>query len=165
MALKSIRNFFNQKNIHILIFVQALVAMLGSLYYSNFGDPVEDIMAMTLFAGEGLTPCQLCWWARILMYPIVAISAVGIWKKDNKFIDYVLPLSALGIILEIYQYTIQMQRISGFAPCNLDVPCSTVYVRYLGFITIPFLALTAFIVITALVLWSKKINSKKNNAD
>ena len=34
-----------------IIFVQACLAMLGSLYFSNFGDPIANIAAGSLFGG------------------------------------------------------------------------------------------------------------------
>lgn len=58
--------------LNYVIFFQALIAMLGSLYYSNFGDPVANIQAGNFFPTEGgYEPCSMCRWARILMYPIV----------------------------------------------------------------------------------------------
>lgn len=59
--------------------LQAVLAMLGSLYFSNFGDPLAG-----LFAGEGFDPCDLCRWGRILMYPLVPISLYAIFAKENK---------------------------------------------------------------------------------
>lgn len=135
------------------IFLQAFLALIGSMYYSSFGDPVANLMSGTLFGvGVGFIPCQLCWFARILMYPIVPISVVGILKKDNRFTDYVLPLAIPGILLEIYHYALQMFPIKTSFGCTLDNPCNALQVTYLGFITIPFLCLIAFLVITGLAL-------------
>jgi len=147
-----------QQFIWIAIFIQALVAMLGSLYYSTFGDPVKNLMAGNLLRGEPLTPCELCWFARILMYPIVFISYVGIAKSDKRFTDYVLPLSFLGILLETYHYSIQKLPIQNIFGCSLVNPCNALQVNYLGFMTIPFLCLVAFTVIFGLSLLNWQIN-------
>lgn len=149
--------------VQLLLAVQALMAMLGSLYYSNFGDPVKNIMRGVIFHGDGgLMPCHLCWWARILMYPMVAISIMGLIKKDNRFTSYILPLSIPGLILESYHYYIQKMPNDAFFDCSANNPCTaTQAVDYFGFITIPFLAMTAFAVITALAVTNILMERKK----
>lgn len=149
--------------IQLGIFIQALVATLGSLYFSTFGDIVKNIQNGNLFpVDEGLVPCELCWFARILMYPIVILSLVGIIKKDNRFTDYILPLTLPGILLEIYHYSIQKLPIENIFNCSLANPCSALQVNYLGFITIPFLCGVAFLVITTLAFINMRIEKKKS---
>jgi disulfide bond formation protein DsbB len=143
------RTALYQQIAQVVIFIQALVATAGSLYYSTFGDPVKNFIAGNLFPyGEGLEPCVLCWFARILMYPIMILSYVGIAKQDKKFTDYVLALSVPGILLELYHYAIQKLPIPTFFTCSSTNPCNALQVNYFGFITIPFLALVAFTTIT-----------------
>ncbi len=97
-----------------------------------------------------LPPCVLCWYQRILMYPLVLIIAVGILRKDKGLPFYVLPLSILGMGVALYQYLLQRGILpNSIAPCTLGVSCTTKYVEYFGFVTIPFLSLMAFGVITA----------------
>lgn len=136
------------------VFLQSLLAMMGSLYYSNYGDPIKNIFEYGEFFpwGEGLEPCQLCWWARILMYPIVALSLVALWRRDKNIFYYVLPLSVLGTILEIYHYMLQKFPIDTSFGCTAANPCSALKVDYFGFITIPFLCLVAFVVIDVLLI-------------
>ncbi|MGE3279033.1 MAG: disulfide bond formation protein B [Candidatus Altimarinota bacterium] len=141
-----------------LIFLQALLAMLGSLYFSNFGDPIENFkLGVFWLPGYGFDPCQLCWWARILMYPIVPISLVGILRKDPKFTSYILPLAIPGIFLEVFHYTLQKTNIDNPFACTGANPCSALYVDYLGFMTIPFLCLTAFTVIVGLSFYHRRL--------
>lgn len=146
------------------IFLQSLVAMVGSLYYSTFGDPVVNLQAGNILRGEGFVPCELCWYARILMYPIVLISYVGIAKKDRRFTDYVLPLVALGIPLELYHYAIQKLPIETFFTCSSANPCNALDVNYFGFVTIPFLALVAFVVLAVLIGANIYINRRLDQA-
>jgi disulfide bond formation protein DsbB len=144
------------------IFLQALVATLGSLYYSTFGDPVKNLMARNLFPmSGGFAPCELCWFARILMYPMVILSAVGLIKEDENLSDYILPLSILGIILDTYHYGLQKFNFPNPFKCTLSNPCTALQVQYFGFITIPFLALVAFIVITILAIMHRQARKKK----
>ena len=160
----SISKISKQQWISWGIFIQAFLGTLGSLYFSNFGDPITNLAQGILFdTSRGFEPCHLCWWARILLYPIVVISLVGILKKDRKFTDYILPLSSLGIVLEIYHYYLQMFPSEASAFCTVDNPCSKVEVAYGGFITIPLLAGIAFYMITALCLMNRNINKKSES--
>ena len=121
----------------------ALVAMAGSLFYSEV---------------LGYEPCEFCWYQRILMYPLVLIYGVAIVKKNS---DIALPgviLSGIGIFVSTYHYLLQqIPGLSGNNACGA-VPCSSQYVNYFGFVTIPFLAGTAFVMIfiTHLLLLSRK---------
>lgn len=131
--------------IRLAIFIQALLAMLGSLYFSNFGDPVENFqLGVFWLYGFGFDPCLLCVWARILMYPIVPISLVGFFKKAKDIHHYILPLAVPGIILETYHYALQKTQFESPFECTGANPCAALSVNYFGFITIPFLCWTAF---------------------
>jgi len=144
------------------IFLFAFISMLGSLYFSTFGDPVKNLLSGQIFPlDSGFQPCELCWFARILMYPITFISLVGLIKEDKHFTDYVLPLSTIGIFLDIFHYGLQKFNFPNPFRCTLSVPCSALQVQYFGFITIPFLALVGFSLITILCLINLKMNRKK----
>lgn len=120
----------------MLIWIQTLLATLGSLFYS-------EIM--------GYVACDLCWIQRIFMYPLVIIYGVTAFKKDVTIALPGLILSTLGLCVSLYHYGLQklplLQNAGGF--CG-TVSCNLQYVNYFGFITIPFLAGTAFLVITIL---------------
>ncbi len=136
---------FIKKNLAEFALLQAGVATLGSLYFS-------EVLKFP--------PCVLCWYQRIFMYPLVAILAVGIWKKDNNLAYFVLPLSILGIIIAIYHNLLYYGIIpESQAPCILGVSCTTKFIEWAGFITIPFLSLSAFTAITLLMLLYKKLNN------
>jgi len=155
-----------QQVLWIIILVQSMVATLASLYYSTFGDPMIDLADGTLFGGPGgFTPCELCWYARILMYPIVLLTLIGILRKDSKFSYYVLALSLPGILLELYHYSLQKFPIITITECSAVNPCNAMEVNYFGFITIPFLCLVAFIVISiAAILNNQIVNYRETKA-
>lgn len=125
------------ENLLLVIWVQALLATTGSLFYS-------DVM--------GYMPCELCWYQRILMYPLVIIYGAAMFKKDINVAFAGLILSGIGFFVSTYHYLVQkvaaFQEMGG--SCSGPVPCNAVYVDYLGFITIPFLAGVAFLVIFVL---------------
>lgn len=122
-----------EENILFIIWVQSLLATLGSLYFSEI---------------VGYLPCNLCWIQRIFMYPIVIITTVALLKKNKDIAYGALYLSGIGMLISIYHYGLQKLSFMGDASgiCG-DVPCNLQYINYLGFITIPFLAGVAFIVI------------------
>lgn len=116
----------------------SLVAMLGSLYFSEV---------------QGFIPCELCWYQRIAMYPLVLILGIATFTNDTKASRYVLPLSLLGGSISVLHYLEQkIPGFGGFKPCVNGVPCSSEYINWAGFITIPFLALIAFVLITVTML-------------
>ena len=133
---------FIKDNLLYIAWITAVVSMLGSLYFS-------DVL--------GLVPCSLCWYQRIVMYPLVLIIGIGIIKKDKHFYDYALPLSVIGGAMAFYQNLLYYNVISEtLAPCTFGISCVTRYISLLGFIDIPLLALFASIIITATLLIHKK---------
>ena len=126
-----------------LAFAPALAALLGSLYYSEIA---------------GFIPCTLCWYQRILMYPLVLIVLVGVIKRDEYLPDYVLPLSVIGTFVATYHYLIQLGLFSHPSACEAGIPCDMRWVSYGGFITIPLMSLTAFVMITVIMGATKWAN-------
>ncbi len=109
----------------------------------------------SLFFSEALRwiPCELCWYQRILMYPLIVILFVGIWRDDRQVYWYALPLSLSGIAVSLYHYLMVMLIIPP-APCAGAVPCAFDYINIpgaLSFVKIPFLALVAFVIISVMM--------------
>ncbi len=120
----------------------ALIAMIGSLGYSD---------------GMGFNPCRLCWYQRILMYPLVVILGIAAWKKDFSIKKYVLPLATIGLVIALYHYLMQI-GVAPSLPCSaigISKSCSERFVTIFGYITIPLMAATAFAYIIALVTQAK----------
>lgn len=138
---------FLHKYILYIAWIQALVAMIVSLYYSEI---------------KHFIPCALCWYQRILMYPLVIIIAVGILRKDKKLYQYVLPMSILGMIIAFYQILLQNGILSEIiTPCKVGVSCLAKYTEYLGFITIPVMSFSAFSLITVCLFYHRKFQKEK----
>lgn len=122
--------------------VVSIIAIFGSLYFSEI---------------RQFVPCELCWYQRIFMYPLGVILGVGYVRKDWHLSFYAMILSAIGGSISIYHYSAQKLAVVGenALACTTGVPCTAQYINWLGFITIPFLALIAFILIftTSFVIW------------
>ncbi len=138
-------NIINKYWLHLAWF-QSIAATLGSLFYS-------EIMHYT--------PCILCWYQRILMYPMVLILAVGILKKDKSVYQYSLPFSVGGLFLSFYHVLLQKGVLpESMAPCTIGASCTVKYAGYFGFITIPVMSFTAFAIITFCLIQYRKIHQK-----
>ncbi|WP_438312616.1 disulfide oxidoreductase [Sporosarcina sp. FA9] len=134
------------ENSLILIWTISLLATLGSLYFSEI---------------RGYEPCTLCWYQRILMYPIILISGVALFQKNARIALTLAVFSIVGGGISLYHYGLQkLSFLSDSVPACGNVPCTGMYINIFGFITIPFLALVAFtiILITSLFMikWQKE---------
>jgi len=108
-----------------------------------------------LFLGEvmGYTPCMLCWYQRICMFPLVLILAAGLFPFDRRVVRYALPLALAGWLLAIFHWAVASGLVpERVTPCSQGVPCSVEQVTWFGFLTLPMLSVLAFSLIIALLL-------------
>lgn len=131
------------ENSLLFIWVVSLVATLGSLYFSDV---------------RGYEPCKLCWYQRILMYPIVIMTTVAYIQKNARIAITTAVFSCIGGAISLYHYGLQkLDFLAESAPACGRVPCTGEYINYLGFITIPFLACVAFILIAITSFYMIKV--------
>ncbi|OGD86126.1 hypothetical protein A2164_03910 [Candidatus Curtissbacteria bacterium RBG_13_35_7] len=142
---KKIISFISKYALY-LAFIQAWLAVLGSLYYSEI---------------QKLPPCLLCWYQRIFMYPLAVIFAVAIIRRDKNVPYYALPLSIIGALIALYHYIIQMTTLSNALTCTATEPCELIQVSLFGFITIPLLSFLGFLFISILMAIMVKYPIKK----
>ena len=92
-------------------------------------------------------PCYLCWWQRVFMFPLVLMFGVALWDKDRKVIRYALPLLVAGFLVSVYQNFFYYFGENSSLPCDASgVSCYQRLVsEFGGYISIPMLALTAFV--------------------
>ena len=130
------------RNFYFLAWLISLAGLVGSLFFS-------EIMV--------IPPCVLCWWQRVLLYPLVLIIGVGILRKTSRLHLYVLPFSIIGGLVALYHSLLQWGIIpESTQVCGVDsVSCAIASINYFGFITIPFMSLVAFLGITGLMLLAK----------
>ena len=119
-----------------LAFSVAAVSTAGSLWFSEVGDFV---------------PCQLCWFQRIAMYPLVVVLGVAVWRGDPDPRWRVLPFSVVGLLVSAYHYQLQLFPDQG-SSCDVTAPCTQRWVEEFGFVSIPFMAFCGFAAVTTLVL-------------
>jgi disulfide bond formation protein DsbB len=120
-----------------IAFLVAGIATAGSLYFSEVANYV---------------PCRLCWFQRIAMYPLAVILLVAAIRRDRGVSWYVIPLAALGACVSIYHYLVEWHPQLEGSACDPNNPCSLVWFREFGFVTLPLMALCGFVAIIVLVL-------------
>jgi len=135
-------NFISRKVIPFS-FIIAFIATCGSLYYSEI---------------VGFAPCHLCWFQRVFMYPQVIILGLGLFKKDDSVIDYSLALASMGAIISMYHNYIYYSATPS-AICSITSPCTEVFFTGFHYISMPLMALTAFLMIAVLLI-NKKLKLK-----
>jgi len=130
-----------------IILLISLSGTLLSLYYSNI---------------VGLEPCLLCWWQRVFLYPQVIIAIIAIWRKDHGVFIYTFWLSLIGAVIAGYQSLLQMGIAEGSVCLNSEtaVSCSKVYFMEFGYITLPMMAFTAFLIALAVSAVAYKVSQR-----
>lgn len=140
------QNKIISSSIVLVMFIVASIATLGSLFFS-------EVMEFI--------PCSMCWYQRIFMYPLVLIFLINLLYPDDKLFKYSFPLVLVGLLFAIYHNLLMWGIIPESAvPCKQGVPCSTEYFEYLGFINIPFLSLSSYLLIAILLI----VGLKKSKA-
>lgn len=122
--------------------IVAGVATLGSLYLSEVAH---------------LIPCTDCWYQRIAMYPLALILGIAAYRRDPKIRVYTAPLAVIGGIISIYHYLIQWFPSLESTSCSTAVPCTAPWFRVFGFISIPYMAMSAFALVLVM-LWVVRAN-------
>ena len=125
----------------------ATLATLGSLFYSEI---------------SGFVPCTFCWYERIVMYPLVIILGIGILKKNKEIWIYGLPFSLIGLLISIYHYQLQIFPNQKSVSCTTEASCSGSWIMEFGFVTMPFMALSTFLLISVLLLIPNINNLRKS---
>ena len=128
-------------------------AMVGSLYFS------EKV---------GFAPCKLCWYQRIGIFSIAIISFVAALRNDKNIARYTIVLAPIGLVVSTYHYLLEWFPTLETNVCSLDVPCTAVWFRELGFVTLCFMAGCAFITVIAVslaIIREQKIDSTSTHQE
>ncbi|NOR73116.1 MAG: disulfide bond formation protein B [Mariprofundaceae bacterium] len=125
----------------LLIFSCWLIATtstFGSLFFS-------EIME--------LTPCVLCWYQRIFMFPLPIILFIGLYPVDKQVVRYALPVAIIGLLFTVYHCLLFFGVIpESLQPCSQGVSCKDANMVLFDFLPIPLLSLASFSAITILLL-------------
>lgn len=113
---------------------------------------IASVVGTLIFQLLYETPvCELCWWQRIFLYPIVIIAPVALWYKTREAHVTIAILSGFGLWYALYHYYYHFQRFvlgnTLTLPCSyggLMPACTDSPILIFGFATIPFLGIMVF---------------------
>jgi disulfide bond formation protein DsbB len=119
-------------------FVVAAVATGGSLFFSEIAHFV---------------PCELCWYQRICMYPLSILTLLAALASDYRVVRYLLPLPLVGAGVSVYHLLVENRVVGQSSACLVSAPggCATKWINEFGYVTIPTLALTGFVLLIELL--------------
>lgn len=118
------------------LFIPWLLVCIGtvaSLFFSEF---------------KQANPCTLCWYQRMMLFPMAIILGIAAFRNAYRIIIYVLPLTILGLLISAY-HVIMLKFFSqkDFCPdCILKAAPNDVTL-------LPVLSLIAFIILNGLLIW------------
>jgi len=128
---------FLEPNALWMAFWVALLATMGSLYFSEFAH---------------FEPCRLCWYQRIAMYPNVIILGIAAIRRDPGVRIYARALAIIGAVIATYHVAFEwFPATLDTGACGTGPSCAVIWFRVFGFISFPTLALAAFLLIITLL--------------
>ena len=113
-------------------FIVAAVATGGSLFFSEVAHFV---------------PCEFCWFQRVLMYPLSILTLLVAARGDNRAARYLLALPVVGAGTSVYHMLIENHVIKEPQACTASGGCAIKWINEFGYMTIPTLALTGFLLL------------------
>jgi disulfide bond formation protein DsbB len=124
-----------------LAFVVTAVATGGSLFFSEVANFV---------------PCELCWFQRIFMYPLAIVTLLAAIANDHRVARYLLPLPVIGAGISVYHILVEERVVGQTTACLISAPggCAVKWIDEFGYVTIPVLALTAFVLAFAFLAFA-----------
>jgi len=131
-----------------LVFIAWLVvtiATAGSLFFS-------EVMEIPI--------CELCWYQRVAMYPLVLILALSLFPYDPRVVRVAGALAAMGWFIALFQVLLVAGIIpEKIRPCVQGIPCSETHITLLGFLNIPTLSLLTFSLVGILLFLTHRIET------
>ncbi len=115
-------------------FLVAAIATGGSLFFSQVA---------------GYVPCELCWFQRICMYPLSLLTLFLAVHGDFRAARYLVPFPVVGAGVSVYHVLVENGVVAQTSACLVSAPggCATKWIDEFGFMTIPTLALTGFVLL------------------
>jgi disulfide bond formation protein DsbB len=119
-------------------FLVSAIATGGSLFFSLVAN---------------FPPCELCWYQRICMYPLALLSLFGAVHGDYSLARYLLPFPVIGAGISVYHLLVENHVVGQSQQCLISAPggCAVKWINEFGYVTIPTLALTGFVLLIELL--------------
>lgn len=141
---KKIKSLISENYVLIILVLSAL-ATVGSLTLSEI---------------VNFVPCKLCWYQRVFMYPQAVVAFVAIITSDKNIRKYILPFSVIGLFIAAYHILLQLFP-TAFQCSDEVAKCSAVQFAQFGYITIPVMSFSFFLLIILVSLFTFEWKKKK----
>ncbi len=145
---RGVVEFIGKRGILIGLII-SLLAVLGSLYYSNV---------------VGYAPCELCWWQRIFIYPQFILFLTALKFKDLKVFAYSMRLTVLATLISAYQLYATYGGHSFLACTSTGGACTKLFVNAFGYISIPLMSFTVCVYLLLLAFINNIYVKNNSNA-
>lgn len=107
-----------------------------------------------VFIGEvmGMTPCVLCWYQRIAMFPIALVLGMSLYAEDRRGAVYALPMALIGLVIAGYHSLLVAGLVpQAWIPCSAGVSCANQKLSIFWGLELPWLSFASFAAIAALL--------------
>jgi disulfide bond formation protein DsbB len=121
-----------------LLFLISLMGTVGSLLLSIYFK---------------LEACELCWYQRMFLFVIPIIATIALIKKDVSARIYIYYLALIGLSIATYHSLLQSKIFASDSVfCNplAAVNCAVPSFTYFGFVTVPVISFSVFLLISYL---------------
>ncbi len=126
-----------------LLFLISLIGVVGSLLLSFYFK---------------LAACELCWYQRLFLFSTPVIAVIALIKKDLIANTYIFWLSLFGLIISFYHSLLQTEIFISkdvFCDPNAIIDCAIPAFTYFGFVTVPVISFSVFLLILVISYESK----------
>ena len=128
--------------------------------FAPFALPLAFLVSLTATAGSlwfseavGFVPCRLCWYQRIVVFPLPLLLGAMTMRRDLRAARYVLPVTLVGAMVSLYHWLVErVPALSGATSCAVDVPCSVPWFTEFGFVTLAWMALSTLTFVAVAIL-------------
>lgn len=117
--------------------------------------------SLWLSEGVGFVPCKLCWYQRIGMYPLAVLLLVAAVRRDWHVRPFALVLALATPLISAYHYLLQrFPSLESGVSCDPFNPCTTTLIWKFHYVSIPFMALSAFAFVATILLVARPPDSE-----
>lgn len=138
----------NALNLYLTLLVTATI---GSLYYSEIAK---------------YTPCKLCWWQRLFIFPQLIVGFISKSKKSIQSADvwnYLTWMTGLAMFFSLVHNYVYYFGKENSVTCDAAASCKAFYIYLYDLVTIPFMALgLLFSLVTIILVRKYYIGDEKN---
>lgn len=164
----------------LMIFL--IACLIGYFFSNNCKRKIDAVRYETYLIGIGavalistfmvlvyqyifeLEVCELCWWQRIFMFPIEIVIFIALYHKQKNAHITAAIFALIGGAIALHHYYNHFQNLvlnkEVILPCGqigLVPSCSEFSFTVFGFMTIPGMALAAFVSILVLAFFAHRV--------